>query len=354
MGAMREDMPRKLADVASMQCGIVARAQALAGGLTTDQIKFRVRSGRWQRVLWGVYATFSGPVSRAAFWWAAVLYAGPGAVLSHETAAEINGMTAKPGRTTGPVHVSVPRGRHVRQAPGVRIHRGTRPRPTPAVQYPARTSVEDTLLDLADAAESFDDVCAWVTRAFQRRLTNEAMLREMMRRRRSLRRRAELTELVSAAAAGDESALEFRYTRDVERAHGLPEARLQAGFTGPDGRKCRRDRQYDAYGVIVELDGRETHAASRSNDRKRDNAAIAEGKRTLRYEWGDVRYDPCATAGEVARVLRLNGWRGLPRPCSAGCQVVSASEPAPRAEPGSLGGGRGRAAEGRGSRGEAG
>ena len=320
MGGVRNEIPPKLDAVARMQCGIVSRAQALAAGLTVDQIKYRVRSGRWQQVLWGVYATFTGRVSRGAFWWATALYAGRGAVLSHETAAEINGMLAKDAKPAGLVHVSVPAGRHVMPVPGVRIHRSARERPIPSVEYPARTNVEDTLLDLANVAGTFDDVCAWVTRAFQRRLTNEVMLREMMRRRRTLRWRTELDELVTAAAAGDESVLEFRYTRDVERAHGLPEARRQVRFIGAGGTGGRRDREYEPYGVVVELDGK-AHAESRSGDRTRDNAATVQGKRTLRYGWEDVRYESCATAEEVSHVLRRNGWQGAPRPCSASCRI---------------------------------
>lgn len=314
-------MPPKLAAMARMQCGIVSRAQALAAGLTDDQISFRLRSGRWQRVLRGTYATFTGIVSRGAFWWAVALYVGRGAVLSHETAAEINGMLAEDAKPAGLVHVSVPAGRHVTPVPGVRIHRSARERPIPSVKYPARTSVEDTLLDLADLAETFDDVCAWVTRAFQRRLTNEVILHEMIRRRRTLRWRAELDELVTAAAAGDESVLEYRYTRDVERAHGLPEVRRQVSFTRADGTRGRRDREYEPYGVVVELDGNVAHAVSAAKDRKRDNAASADGKCTLRYDWQAVRYEACATADEVARVLERNGWDGTQRPCSAGCPV---------------------------------
>jgi hypothetical protein len=321
MSAMRNEMPAKLAAIAKTQRGIVSRAQALAAGLTNDQIRFRLRSGRWQLVLNGTYATFSGTVSRSAFWWAAVIYAGPGAVLSYETAAAINRMTAQPAEPTDFVHVSVPRQRRVSSVPGVRIHRSARARPIPAVEYPARTSVEDTLLDLACEADSFDDVCAWVTRAFQRRLTNQAMLREMMRRRRKLRWRGELDELIDDAVAGDESVIEFRYTRDVERAHGLPQARRQVRFTGPDGKQGRRDRVYEPYGVIVELDGKSVHAEGKRKDRKRDNAAIADGKHTLRYDYADVRFDTCETAAEVARVLQQYGWTGKPRPCSSACPV---------------------------------
>jgi hypothetical protein len=274
-------------------------------------------------VLNGTYATFTGKVSYRAYLWAVALYAGKGAMLSYETAAEINGMTPQSAKPTATVHVSVPRGRCVTPVPGVRVHRNARVRPVPSVEYPTHTNVEDTLLDLADAAESFDDVCAWVTRAFQQRLTSEAMMRGTMRQRRRLRWREELDELVGDAAAGDESVLEFRYTRDVERAHGLPTARRQVRFTGADGKKGRRDREYEPYGVVVELDGKAAHAERLTQDRKRDNAANAEGKHTLRYNSNDVRHDACATAAQVAGTLWRNGWQGMPRPCSAGCQVGS-------------------------------
>lgn len=318
---MKNEMPKKLAAAASMQCGIVTRAQALGAGFTTNQIKYRIRSERWRQVFQGVYATFTGEVTYRAHLWAVALYAGRGAMLSYETAAEINRMTAQDARPSAVVHVSVPRERRIAPVPGVRVHRNARVRPVPSVEYPTHTNVEDTLLDLADTAESFDDVCAWVTRAFQRRLTSEAMMRGTMRQRRRLRWREELNELVGDAAAGDESVLEFRYTRDVERAHGLPTARRQVGFTGADGKNGRRDREYEPYGVVVELDGKAAHAERLTQDRKRDNAANADGKRTLRYDSNDVRHDACATAAQVAGALRRNGWQGTPRPCSAGCQL---------------------------------
>jgi len=48
----------------------------------------RLKSAKWRRVQRGVYATFTGPVHREARLWAALRRAGPGAMLSHETAAE--------------------------------------------------------------------------------------------------------------------------------------------------------------------------------------------------------------------------------------------------------------------------
>jgi hypothetical protein len=241
-------------------------------------------------------------------------------MLSHQTAAELHGLADK---ATNPIHVTVPHERHVLAVEGVSLHRSGR-----AVEameqrsHPPRTRVEETVLDLTQTAKTFDDVCGWVTRAIARELTDETRLNAAVRARLRLRWRADLQELIVAAAGGDHSVLEFRYHRDVERAHGLPESVRQVPFTGPGGRRGRRDRVYDQYGVVVELDGRLAHPAENHwQDKARDNAAAADGKQSLRYGWSQVKWQPCETAAEVARVLRRHGWDGNPRPCSPGCPV---------------------------------
>jgi len=178
------------------------------------------------------------------------------------------------------------------------------------------------VLDLTQTAATFDDVCGWVTRAFARDLTDEARLSAAITQRTKLRWRADLHELIVAAASGDHSVLEFRYERDVERAHGLPPPSRQVPFAGPGSRRGRRDRVYEEYAVVVELDGQLAHPEeNRWQDKARDNAAAVGGKQTLRYGWTDVRHQPCATAAQVATVLRVHGWQGVPRPCSYGCPV---------------------------------
>ena len=318
--AMKSELPSTLRYLAGNQCGVISRSQALRAGLTTDMIKFRLRSGRWHLMHRGVYATFTGVPGRGARLWAAVLAAGPGAMLSYQTAAELHGLVDK---ASNPIHVTVPHERHVLAADGVSLHRSGRA--VEAVQahtYPPRTRVEETVLDLTQSAKTFDDVCGWVTRAIARELTDETRLHAAMSARTKLRWRADLRELVAAAASGDHSVLEFRYHRDVERAHGLPESARQVPFTGPGGRRGRRDRVYDEYGVVVELDGRLAHQPeNQGKDKTRDNAAAADGKQTLRYGWSQVKWQPCETAAEVARVLRRRGWGGRPRPCSPGCPV---------------------------------
>jgi hypothetical protein len=313
-GGMKNEMPVELRRIAKGQWGVISRKQALRAGLSSDKIKFRVRSGRWQCVYAGVYLTFTGKPGRPAMVWAAVLYAGRGAVLSHETAAELHGLTDKKADV---VHVSVPHDRHVVPVPGARFHRSAR---GPGIMLPARTTVEDTVLDLVDEAERFDDACGWVTRAFARGLSDASKMRKAIASRGRLQWRADIVELIDAAAAGDESVLEFRYTRDVERAHGLPPSRRQVPFRGPGGQRGRRDRVYEQCRVIVELDGRMAHPPeSKWHDAERDNAATADGGHPLRYGWMHVRHRSCVTAIEVGKVLRRHGWTGRLRPCSPGC-----------------------------------
>ena len=61
----------------------------------------KLDSGRWRRLHSGVYAAFTGPPDRAPVLWAAVLGAGPRAVLSHQTAAELHGLLSAAHVRTG-------------------------------------------------------------------------------------------------------------------------------------------------------------------------------------------------------------------------------------------------------------
>ena len=103
----------------AQQSGVITRGQALAAGFTDKAIEVRLATGRWQRLYPGVYATFSGEPSRAARLWAAVLRAGTGSALSHQTAAELYGLADSPAPL---IHVTVPSGSAVVRPPGVLIH----------------------------------------------------------------------------------------------------------------------------------------------------------------------------------------------------------------------------------------
>jgi hypothetical protein len=209
---MGSQIPPLLRDIAQFQDGIVTRRQALDAGLSTGAIVSKLRSGRWRQLYRGVYATFTGPVPRRARLWAAVGYAGPGAELSHETAAELHGFAA---RRSSVIHVSIPPNRRVQPVRGLLIHLSSRAGlarfPRPVLPH---TSVENTILDLVDSAVNFDDVCGWVTRAFGCGLTSDTALRMAARNRKKLRWRLEFGEILTAASLGTHPVLEFRYDRD--------------------------------------------------------------------------------------------------------------------------------------------
>ena len=318
---MTSDIPESLRELARVQAGVISTQQAVTAGMTRAALNWQLCSSRWQQPWRGVYALFSGEAGRAAVLWAAVLRAGRDAMLSHSTAAELARLTDRPSEA---LHVTVPTSRHVRPIPGLVIHRsiyaGRIRHPS---LLPPRTRVEETVLDLVGLSATFDDACGWVTRACGRRLTTEERLRVAMAARGRMRWRESLAQVLADTGSGVHSVLEFRYYRDVERAHCLPRAIRQARVIR-GRRTAYRDALYGRYRVVVELDGRLAHPGdARWRDIRRDNAAAADGGVTLRYGWSDVTVNPCRTAGELARVLRQRGWAGLPKLCSAGCGVVS-------------------------------
>lgn len=315
---MSYDIPAQAAEMARCQAGAISRQQLLDSGLSAQAIFRRVERGRWQQLFWGVYAVFTGPPGRDTWLWAAVLRAGRGAVLSHQTAAELHGLIESPAKT---IYVTIPSNRRI-TTPGIVVR--TSGRVAQARQpnrEPPRTTIEETVLDLAELARTFDDACGWITRACGRRLTTETRLRVAEAMRRKMRWRTELDDVLAAAGDGIHSALEYRYLRDVERAHGLPRSRHQVRVV-IDGKVVYRDAYYDEYQVAVELDGRATHPDDeRWRDNRRDNIASAQGVLTCRYGWRDVYAHACETAALHAQILRLRGWSGMPKPCSARCPV---------------------------------
>jgi predicted transcriptional regulator of viral defense system len=315
---MNYDIAADVCEIARWQAGAISRQQLLDAGLNAQMIKRRLERKRWQQLYRGVYAVFSGPPNRDTWLWAAVLRAGPGAVLSRLTAAELHGLLDSPAES---IYVTVPSTRRIiTSGIVVRTSRRVDEARQPG-REPPRTSVEETVLDLVQLARTFDDACGWITRACSRRLTTEDRLRAAMEARKKMRWRAELDDVLAAAGDGIHSVLEYRYLRDVERAHGLPRSRHQVRVV-IDGKPVYRDAYYDEYRVAVELDGRLAHPDDeRWRDSRRDNMAGARGVVTYRYSWRDVYGHACETAALQAQILRLRGWQGTPKPCSAQCPV---------------------------------
>lgn len=332
---MSSDVPPRLLELARLQAGVVSRRQAIDVGMTTSAVTSKVAHGRWRNMHPGVYATFTGTADRSAQLWAAVLHAGTGAQLSHETAAELLRLTDE---RCPLIHLTIPSERRISPRDGTVIHRSSHRQQgwRFARGVPPHTMVEETIVDLLDTAVHFDDAVGWITRAFQRNLTSEGNLRRAMDARKRLRWRARLDEVIPMAASGTDSTLEYRYDRDVEGAHDLPPARKQVPFVKPDGTRGFRDRYYDRYGLVVELDGRRYHEDRRDHDRRRDNAVAATAGATLRYGWDDVTRAQCETAAQVYVALRQRGYAGTLKPCAPACAALAEAAEATAQLPGPM------------------
>jgi hypothetical protein len=307
------------------QEGVITTVQALAFGMSQGDIRWKVQSGRWQSVYRGVYATFSGKLSREARLWAAVLRAGDGAALSHETAAERHDFAAGPG---GEIHVTVPAASDPARwsdLRGVVVHRSTHWRgfAEEMLHLPV-TPVTTTVLDLVDSAETLDDAYGWLSRAIAKRRTEPELLAPALAERKKFTRRKWLNDALADISDGVTFPLERRWVYDVERPHGLPRATRQSSRPGADGTRFL-DNFYEPWNVSVELDGLAFHPPEElASERRRSNeTTIAVDADTLRYGFKEVANHPCDQAEQLARALIKHGWEALRlKPCPRpGCLV---------------------------------
>src|SRR3954451_4868136 len=87
-----DEVDRRIAELAERQHGVVALRQLLAIGVTRDAAESRLRRGRLHRIHRGVYAVGHRILTQDGWRMAAVLTAGPDAVLSHYSAADLWGL----------------------------------------------------------------------------------------------------------------------------------------------------------------------------------------------------------------------------------------------------------------------
>jgi hypothetical protein len=132
--------------LAERQWGVIARRQLEQCGLSAAAISRWVASGRLQRIYPGVYAAGHRAIPVEGRLLAAILYAGPGAALSHSSAAHWWGFLPYLPET---IHTTGPRRR--RSIEEVRVHRAQRIERVMRRGLPV-TPVARTLLDFASVA----------------------------------------------------------------------------------------------------------------------------------------------------------------------------------------------------------
>lgn len=286
--------------LAARQHGAVSKRQAERCGLTRDQVRHLIRSGRLTSVRRGVCTITGTPATwelRASI---ALLACSDEAALASSSAGYVLGLVDRPPAR---IDVVVPHRTGVTEAPGVSVRRVVHMdiRDVRTVKGLRVTCPARTLVDLA-ATQSDRALSRAVDRALLSGLTTIKVIRRYIRDR-NLRRRPGVGRLVKLLEDREfgvpESELERRFLELVEE-YGLPAPERQVRV-GPH----RVDFMYDEARIVVEVDGRATHGTSEAfeADPMRQNALVLEGWATLRFTWKQVTEDPDYVADTIRRAL---------------------------------------------------
>ncbi len=296
----RRQLPSPLLALADRQAGAVSREQLLGFGVSDRVIHRLAEDRRLNRITPGIYATSPETWHQSA--WAGVLIGGPSGVLGGAAAGYLQGLVKEPpGQVL--VFTTARRQRDQRWRLVCSPRRGS--------GEPPRTPTAQTVVDLAAELDA-DGIVSVVAEAVGRRRVRPQEIRRVLAETTRHPRRALLEDLLGEVAAGSHSPLELRYARDVERAHRLPSARRQQGPLA----RYAGDAWYEAYGVLVELDGRAFHSGMAAlDDMDRDNEHQLLSLITLRFGWRQVAARPCVVATKVATALQRRGWTGTIRAC---------------------------------------
>ena len=228
---------------------------------------------------------------------AAVLAAGPGAVLSHGSAAALWGI-----RDTSRTRIDVITPRTLHARPALRPHCAVLPTDEMTTKdgIPVTTPAR-TLLDLAAILDR-----RALERAFNeaevRRLTSPAPLETLIARHPGKRGATNLrTLLLDAGRSTTRSELEARFLSLLD-AHDLPHPETNVVIEG-----IEVDAVWREQGVIVELDGYAFHGtrAAFESDRARDRRLTARGWRVIRITWRDLCERPHELATELGALLSM-------------------------------------------------
>ena len=263
----------RLAQVADRQWGRITWAQIRGLGIDPAGVSYWLRQGYLHRRLPGVYAVGHSSGSPEADLAAALLYAGPGAMLSHATAAWWLGLLDRPPH---PIHVSTPR--QCLSQPGVKVHQR---RQTDRIWHKGlpTTTLPQTLQDLA-ATEPLRTVRRALAKADYAGILDVRAIQTQLGPGRpgSVKLRKALRDH-NPRLARTKSQNEVLFLEICEAA-GLPLPETNVYVAGWEVDALWRER-----GIAVEIDGPGNHRspAQVRRDRRKEFALRKHGLTPLRY-----------------------------------------------------------------------
>lgn len=297
----RPEFDRALADLAARQYGLVALWQLDA--LDADVARQRASAGRLHRIHQGVYAVGHRLLSREGHLMAAVLACGPGAVLSHRSAAYLHGILDD---SRNRVDVIAPN-RRGRAPRGIAAHRDGTLTPIDRLTIDGIpcTSLARTLLDIA-ATESAGALRYAVTQSEVERVFDLGEVVELLKRSRGRRGVARLRLAIDLHDPQEQETrrgLEKKLLRLFKRA-ALPRAEIN-GHLVVDGISLMPDFLWRDARLIVEADSRRVHGtvAAFEKDRLRDQRLAVVGWTVIHVTWHQATNEPERLAQTLRTLL---------------------------------------------------
>jgi hypothetical protein len=238
---------------------VVVRTRDLqARGISRGTITRRTQpGGPWRPLLPAIVLLHNGPPTRDDMRRAALLHAGPGAILTGSDALELHGMRRMPP-PTGLIHVLIPANRRRVGAGKLLVERTDR-LPAPARGKWPLAPIERAALDLVRRSRDRDVVRAVLAEVVQRGRTTPARLVAELEAG-SDRGTALPREVLAAVSDGIRSVAEAK-ARELLRRGGLPQPMWNARLV--DARTGRfiavADAWFDEVALAWEIDSYEFH-----------------------------------------------------------------------------------------------
>jgi hypothetical protein len=293
-------------ELATLQDGVVTRAQLRAHGWDDNHVDSALLACRWAGLGRRVVVLHRGPLTARQRRWIAVLNAGPSATLAGLTAAEELGLT---GFATETVHVVVPKDTWVpRQQPGVKVHVSRRF--ATSDRHPARilptVRIDRALVDAATWTPNPRRAAAILIAGVQQRLTVPERLRAEIDVAGAIRHRRLLTAVTHDVEGGSSALSELDFVR-LCRRFGLPAPVLQHMRRDAHGRVRYLDARFvrpDGRVLNVEIDGAAHFGVLAAwSDMDRDIAILSLGEPTIRIPAAVLRTDPEGVARRIRTLL---------------------------------------------------
>ena len=253
------------------------------------------------RVLPKVYAVGHRAPSREADLWAAILYAGPGAMLSHGTAAQWIGLIDYPPRA---IEVTTPR--RIKSINGIVVH-GQRALPRHLHKRLPVTSIAQTVLDLAATADLRLVRKALANLDYRHQLDVKALHAICEHGRPGSKRLKQALSNHQPELAHTNSPLEVDFLEFCERHH-VPIPTFNTILHG-----IQVDAHWPGTKLVIELDGYDNHSsrAQLRRDKRNDLELRQHGLTVLRYDKDLLRRQPRPIRDEILAEIR--GAPGQPR-----------------------------------------